>query len=41
MYTTQITHTHTQEQYVEEGVEWDVVPVELNQALINTFNKVT
>ncbi len=31
----------TQEQYEEEGVEWETVPVEFNQTLMDTFHKVS
>lgn len=31
---------YSQEQYLEEGIEWDEVEVEFNESLINCFHRV-
>lgn len=36
-----IVHITMQEQYLEEGIEWDEVEVEFNESLINCFHQVS
>lgn len=40
-YTNHTSYTHSQEQYFEEGVEWEMVEVESNDSLRQVFEQVS